>query len=77
MMKATLEFDLWEPDEREAHFRCVKALDMALALNEIKSYICNRYNESNDEDTINIKDVYEKIIGELDRRGVYPDELVS
>ena len=76
-MKAILEFDLWDPDDKEAHLRCVKALDMALALDEIKSYICNRYNESDDDDTIKIKDVYDKIIGELDRRGVYPDELVS
>ena len=76
-MKAVLEFDLWDPDDKEAHLRCIKSLDMALALSEIKAYICNRYNESEDGDTIDIKDVYEKIIGELDRRLIFPDELVS
>jgi len=29
-MKATLEFDLNDPDDRMAHFRCVKSLDMAI-----------------------------------------------
>lgn len=35
-MKAVLEFDLNDPDDRQAHQRCVKALDMALALWEIR-----------------------------------------
>jgi len=30
-MKAKLEFDLNEPDERIEHLRCVKSLDLALA----------------------------------------------
>ena len=76
-MKAILEFDLNDQDDVEAHLRCVKSIDMVLALDRIKSYICNLWNESDDEDTVKVKEVYEKIIGELDRRGVYPDELVS
>jgi len=76
-MKATIEFDLDDEFEVEALFRFMKSTDMALALSEIKAYICNRWNESEDDDTIKIKDVYDKIIGELDHRGVYPDELVS
>ena len=31
-MKATLEFDLNEPDDVRAHLRCTKSLDMAVAL---------------------------------------------
>ena len=31
-MKATLDFDLNDPDDRMDHKRCVKALDMALVL---------------------------------------------
>ncbi len=34
-MKATLEFDLTDPDDRMEHFRCVKSLDMAIVLFEI------------------------------------------
>ncbi len=35
-MKATLEFNLDESDDRMAHIRCVRALDMALALWDIR-----------------------------------------
>ena len=31
-MKATLEFNLADPADKMAHFRCVKSLDMALAI---------------------------------------------
>lgn len=31
-MKATIEFNLDDQDDAMAHFRCVKALDMALAM---------------------------------------------
>jgi hypothetical protein len=31
-MKATLTFDLDDEQDAQAHFRCVKALDMALAM---------------------------------------------
>lgn len=36
-MKATLTFNLDDPDDRMAHLRCVKSLDMAIALFEIKN----------------------------------------
>ena len=35
-MKATLEFNLDDVNDRMAHHRCVKALDMALVLWEIQ-----------------------------------------
>jgi hypothetical protein len=31
-MKATISFDLDDAQDAQAHFRCVKALDMALAI---------------------------------------------
>ena len=31
-MKATISFDLDDAQDAQAHFRCVKALDMALAM---------------------------------------------
>ena len=36
-MKATLTFNLDDPDDRMAHLRCVKSLEMAIALFEIKN----------------------------------------
>ena len=38
-MKAILEFDLDEHDDRVAHLRAVKALDMALVLWDIDQYL--------------------------------------
>lgn len=38
-MKAILEFDLDEPQDKEAHKRAVKALDMAMALWDIEQYL--------------------------------------
>ena len=35
MTKAILEFDMTEPEAVQSHFRCVKALDMSLALFEL------------------------------------------
>ena len=76
-MKCALHLDLDDEFEMESLMRFLKSDQMALALIEIKAYIANIWNESDDEDTIKVKDVYEKIIGELDRRGVYPEELIS
>lgn len=39
MAKAILEFNLDEPEDKEAHLRAVKALDMALALWDIEQYL--------------------------------------
>lgn len=36
-MKATLTFDLDLPEDKAAHLRCTKALDLVLCLNEFRS----------------------------------------
>lgn len=41
-MKAILEFDLDNPDDAMSHKRCVKSLDMAIALFEI-THNCHRH----------------------------------
>lgn len=40
-MKAILKFDLDNIDDRFAHTRCLKALDLSLALNDLDSYLRN------------------------------------
>ena len=37
MAKAILKFDLNDPDDRIEHLRCIKSLDLAMALWEITS----------------------------------------
>lgn len=53
-MKAKLEFDLDNPDDKMAHMRCVKATDMALMLWDIKQKIRRKlkYNEDLSEDEL-------------------------
>tara|TARA_Y100000389_G_scaffold40255_1_gene34806 strand:- start:3037 stop:3252 length:216 start_codon:yes stop_codon:yes gene_type:complete len=42
-MKAKLEFDLEDLDDVMSHLRCVKSLDMALALWKIKDISKNKW----------------------------------
>jgi hypothetical protein len=53
-MKAKLEFDLDNPDDKMAHMRCVKATDMALMLWDIKQKIRSKlkYSEDLSEDEL-------------------------
>ena len=53
-MKAKLEFDLDNPDDKIAHMRCVKATDMALMLWDIKQKIRSKlkYSEDLSEDEL-------------------------
>jgi hypothetical protein len=53
-MKAKLEFDLDNPDDKMAHMRCIKATDMALMLWDIKQKIRRKlkYNEDLSEDEL-------------------------
>jgi hypothetical protein len=63
-MKATLEFDMEEPQDRLAHMRCAKALDLTLALWDIQ--ILSTEETTKD----NINEILLKYC-------IYPDELVT
>ena len=52
-MKAILKFDLTDIDEQQAHLRCIKSLDMALALFEIIEKINYTLDTSEDGQSIN------------------------
>ena len=64
MAKAIIEFDLSDPDERMEHLRCIKSLDMALAIWKLVS-----------ESDFTEKD-NKKLFEILDRYGINIDELV-
>lgn len=72
VMKATLEFDLNDPDERMEHLRCVKALDMASFIFELRNI--RKRTESMDN---NAEEVWDAIFEELDSCGVNIDELIQ
>lgn len=77
-MKALLKFNLDEPEDVEAHLRCVKALDMALALYNIvqirRSY---KYTPLSDDKADMLEEIFEKISETLNERDINLDKLVS
>ena len=51
-MKATLIFNLDDYDDSFAHRRCIKAYDMALALNQIQMHLRNVLKKTEDGKSI-------------------------
>jgi hypothetical protein len=81
MAKATLEYDLNEPDDVMAHLRAVKSLDMAIALWDIvhntkKGLEWSLEGKEIDKyDTLDL--VFQKIHEILDEHNINTDELIN
>ncbi len=80
MAKAKIEFDLNDVDDRMAHLRAVKSLDMAMALWDIthntkKSLEWSLENKDVDKYEV-LEMVFEKIYEILDEHNVRTDELI-
>jgi len=74
-MKAILEFNLDEPEDRMAHLRCVKSTDMAIVLFEI---IYNFRKEIENIDTDEKLDLfYDKLNAIMEEQGINIDELIN
>jgi hypothetical protein len=65
-MKAILEFDLDDPDDRMAHLRCVKATDMAIMLFDFFHNDCKGFDE----------EVGEKFASRLNENNINIEELI-
>jgi hypothetical protein len=80
MAKAKIEFDLSDLDDRMAHFRAVKSLDMAIALWEIVHNTKKGLEwslENKDIDKYEVLElVFEKIHEILDEHNIRTDELI-
>jgi hypothetical protein len=74
-MKATIEFDLNEPDDVRNHLRCVKALDMALALWHIRM-MRKDMEHLEDVNELTTENVMSKIFEILDDHSLNTDELI-
>lgn len=81
MAKATLEFDLNEPDDVIAHLRAVKSLDMALALWDITHNTKKGLEwslEGKEIDKYEVLElVFEKIYEILNEHNINTDELTD
>ena len=83
-MKATLSYNLNDPDDRMAHLRAVKSLDMASALFDItrnlKKKIEHRYEDidnTNNDVFDGIEAVFDEIYNILEDNNVDIDELIN
>jgi hypothetical protein len=73
-MKGILEFDLNEPDDIIAHKRCVKALDLTLALWDIDQYLRSESKYKDNEIAQEIREKMSEIMGEY---GLTFDNLIQ
>lgn len=81
MAKAKIEYDLNDPDDRMAHFRAIKSLDMAGALWDITHNTKKGLEWSLEGKEIDKYDVlelvFDKIYEILEEHNINTDELLS
>ena len=78
-MKATLEFNLDDPDDKKAHLRCVKSLDMSIVLFEILTNLRKSFNNHNGSQDYSdgVEDVFQSIGDLLEIHGIVIDDLIE
>lgn len=80
MAKATLTYDLTDPDDRLEHLRAVKATDMALVIFELVYNTRKRIQYDIDKHNLNGDAVLDRMMIEiserLDEHGIIIDDLV-
>lgn len=80
MPKATLKYDLTDPDEFMAHLRAIKSLDMALAIWDIthntKKNLHKALECQNLAPNEVIDEVYKRIYEILEDHNINPEELI-
>ena len=64
-MKAVIEFDLDDADDRQAHLRCIKALDMSIAI----------WNVVHNNKHLNDAEIVEKMYSEFEELNI--DDLIE
>ena len=78
-MKATLEFDLNDSDDIQAHLRCVKALDLVLFILKIEGELRGKLKHGNLTDCQyeTLDKFRDEFYQEMNQRGINIDELIS
>lgn len=74
-MKATIEFDLHEPDDIKSHLRCIKALDMACVLWEIRN-IRKELEWMEEQGDLSSDQVMTKIFEHFDNHNINIEEIL-
>ena len=78
-MKAILEFNLDDHDDRQAHLRCVKSLDLVLFILKIDNELRSKLKHGNLEDgQYEILDKFrDEFYQEMNQKGINIDDLIS
>jgi hypothetical protein len=78
-MKAILEFDLNDPDDIQAHLRCVKSLDLVLFILKIEGELRGKLKHGNLTDCQyeTLDKFRDEFYQEMNQSGINLDELVS
>jgi hypothetical protein len=78
-MKAILEFDLNDPDDTQAHLRCVKSLDLVLFILKIEGELRGKLKHGNLTDCQyeTLDKFRDEFYQEMNQSGINLDELVS
>lgn len=81
-MKAKLQFDLNDYDQKKEHLRCVKSTDMAITLFEIINNIKRNVEDDIDDEKFTdqyevLNKVFEMINSKLDDNNINLDELID
>jgi hypothetical protein len=81
MPKATIEFDLNDPDDNMAHLRAVKSLDMALVLWEMAYNTKKGMHNDIEFNKLDAYDAVDKVFkmlwDHMNERGINLDELIQ
>jgi hypothetical protein len=82
-MKAILEFDLDDHDDRMAHLRCVKSTDMAIVISEILHNLEKQVQhevenlEADSDPSDGVYAAFRKIREVIYDRGILIDDLIQ
>lgn len=73
-MKAFLEFDLDSPEDRQAHLRCVKSLDLCCAIHTYDQQLRQRIKY---EDQAQLEEARDRLWAVLQDYGIDLDALLE
>lgn len=76
-MRATLSFNLNDPDDIEAHMRCVKATEITLALWSIINHVRTSVDHSEDGKHIDGYALMDNVQESLEKYDINIDHLIS
>jgi len=75
-MKAILEFDLYDSDDKMLHLRCIKSTDLAIAFFEILHQKRKELYSKEELDGDTIDKVYDMIYDVLEDNNLSIDEII-